>query len=66
MSHTFAEELRRRSSETKGGDPLLMNAADALDRQSRAIDQLRSEPSLTVTEHVDLSPWLGPILRLFK
>lgn len=40
MSRTYAEELRRRASETKGGDALLMNAADALDQYSRAIDAL--------------------------
>jgi len=30
MSRTYAEELRRRASEIKGGDSLLMGAADKL------------------------------------
>ena len=38
MSLTYAELLRRRAAETKGGDHLLSEAADALDRLQRLID----------------------------
>ncbi|WP_407496785.1 hypothetical protein [Pseudooceanicola sp. MF1-13] len=64
MSLTYAERLRIRAYETDGGDPLLIRAAAALDQQSRAIEELRSEPTITVAEHVAQSPWLGPILKL--
>ena len=63
-SLTIAENLRRRAAQTKGGDSLLLRAADALDQQSRVLEYLSSEPAITVAEHVELAPWLKPILEL--
>jgi|GEM_PF-2189952 len=62
MSLTHAERLRRRAAEIKGGDLLLTESADALDRMQRVLDELRNEPAITFAEHVEQSSWMKAAL----